>query len=219
MTLYKYVTADKFSRYLENYLDGELFFSGWHDFNDKKEGKYLWNSSRIDDQTAKQLKKDLEEEKEDLKEAKNSYTVCSTAETDSIFRLWELYADSHQGVCIGIEVQDNICGENHIRHEKISYQKTLKKYSELHGNVDEKALSILTCKLACWKQESEIRLIRDSKKKGMYKIGEPVSVTLGTKFVDVELFQRLVSRTSRSGIKIKQAVLPMSSQNMEGKMV
>jgi hypothetical protein len=210
MILYKYLNTDKFSKYLENYLDGELFFSGWHDFNDKKEGTCLWNSSRVEDETARRLK-------EDLKEAKNSYTVCSTAESDNIFRLWELYADNHQGVCIGIEMQDNICAENHVRTKKISYQKTLKKYSDVYGDVDEKALSILSCKLACWKEEAEIRLIRDCKKKGMYKIGKLVSVALGVKFTDSELFQRLISyRTSfNMQIIIKQAHVPMKCQIQE----
>jgi hypothetical protein len=212
MRVYKYLTAERFSRYLENYLSGELFFSNWHVFNDKKEGKYIWeekNSSRLNDEIAKKLK-------EELRISKNGYTICSTAKLSGIFRMWDMYADHHKGVCIGIDVNEKNL-ETTIQKVEVKYLEKIPSYSTFsinRNNSDKKARDILSCKLQCWKQEKEIRFIWDSKKQGMHQIGDFVEIILGSNFVDNELYQQLIEiKENRMGFKIKHAFVSMDLYN------
>jgi hypothetical protein len=201
MVVYKYLTAERFSSYMENYLRGEVYFADWHAFNDKKEGKYKCCSSILDCETLAKLK-------EQIKKAKcKLLKVCSMAQYFDIYRMWDLYANHHSGVCVAInidqskarEIQDgDFLEENKCGYKNVTYCKDIKQ--PLNDNPDELALKILSTKLKCWEGEHEVRFFRNSLDRGMFSIGDVTHIYLGANFCDVDLYQKLAEYMDNSNI-------------------
>jgi hypothetical protein len=196
MFVYKYMTAERFQKRMGEYLAGYLWFADFRDFTDPKEGRYKWSSSRLDGKTAQRLK-------DDLKERKHAYKICSTSMTPDNFRLWSIYADNFKGVCLKIKVchqyqeisQTNglytVPDKFEIMYGNIEYHKNLKCYENINGNTDEKALTVLMTKLKIWIGEKEKRFITDSETRGMFSVGEVQQVILGANFERIDIYEEL----------------------------
>jgi hypothetical protein len=190
------MTAERFQKRMGEYLAGYLWFADFRDFTDPKEGRYKWSSSRLDEKTAQWLK-------DDLKARKHAYKICSTSMMRDNFRLWSIYADNFKGVCLEIKVchtHQEIIQTNElytvpdnfkIGYGNIDYNKSLKRYENINGNTDEKALTILMTKLKIWIGENEKRFITDSETRGMFRIGEVQKVILGANFERTDIYEEL----------------------------
>lgn len=186
MKVYKYLYGEKFYKHMQNYLDGKLYFADWHQFDDKKEGKYL-SSSTI-------TNPDYINELERLKEAKQHYKVCSTTTDKESFDLWSRYMEKVPVICLEIEVGDTRVNPSEFDEWKerlfkngnflsgsIDYIKKLKSRAELDllRSDDEKAIAILSTKLLRWTYEQEYRFIKNDENPDMLQIGDVTSVIIG----------------------------------------
>jgi hypothetical protein len=229
--VYKLVTGKIFYEHLDNYLDGELWFSDWHKFDDQREGKYLCSSS-VD----KTLRKKLEE-------AKCIYTVCSTTLSPDIFELWARFLENPPALCLVLRIdgldtkefnQDGLnttgANKNVLNRDRlvkkdygqfsgclVDYRHKLKTSNELTGSdPDEKALEILSTKKIRYAYEEEYRLLRDDQNPAMHKTGEVKGIIIGgCCSKEDNAFNELQNKAEGKGIPIFHAVIDYTHESVE----
>ena len=100
MILYKYMKFDTFSKYIDRYLKGEVYFADRSELNDPMEAVSL--SLRMP------LKKmEISERKSKEKEFYSllgQFKICSMSSRADNFAMWTHYADNHMGVCIAFSI-------------------------------------------------------------------------------------------------------------------
>ncbi len=139
---YKYRGISKFE-YLEDIIVNERLFAGlYYENNDTSEGYYY---------PADELSII---EKRKIKELKTSIRFCSTSKLKKSPLLWAYYAESHNGVVLGVEV---------ILNDQ--YEIADIKYKGLaninHFTNDNKTITkILSHKKKCWRHEKEVRIYK-----------------------------------------------------------
>lgn len=171
--VYKFVPCDRFYGQMDEYLAGNLYFADWHKFDDKREGKYMCSST---------VPKDLRNE---LKDEKYRYKVCSTTIKADIFELWDRCLANPPAICLvvkikGLNTKDKEkqglyeFTEQHIDYvQQLNYEK-LKKLDP-----DKKAIQILNTKRNRYYYEQEYRLMKNIEKAGMHYAGEVIGVIVG----------------------------------------
>lgn len=153
MILYKYKTVDHIEDIIVNQ---RLFCSKFDMLNDPMEWAFTSSHDRYE---IEQLINDTQ---------KDSWRICCLSESEQYGLMWSMYADSHKGVCVEVEVEiQNSIEEGNIyeyRDEwlygKIVYASSAKKLVNLSRN---EIYSVLFKKSKQWEQEQEIRFIRRKK--------------------------------------------------------
>jgi hypothetical protein len=233
--VYKLVTGKIFYEHLDKYLDGELWFSDWHKFDDQREGKYFCSSS-VD----KTLREKLREE---LREAKYCYTVCSTTLSPDIFELWARFLENPPALCLvlridGLDttefkenglnttgVNQNVLNRNRLVKKDygqfsgclVDYRHKLKTSNELTGSgPDEKALEILSTKKIRYAYEEEYRLLWHDKEPAMHKTGEVQGIIIGgCCSKEDNAFKELRNKARGKNIPIFHAFIDYTHESVE----
>jgi hypothetical protein len=182
MMVYKYLTAARFFEYIDEYLAGKLYFANWKDMNDPMEGFFMVHKSEYEDKSTQD--KLLNE----LKKEKQRYKICSASKVYKNFLLWSHYADSHKGICIGIEVNESDIPPHFIKYEDQT------PYVEAINNclAADNIVEILTTKMNYWKYEAEIRFLADREEPEMIKIGVTKKIILGARSPFKNFFKKYV---------------------------
>jgi hypothetical protein len=194
MMVYKYLTADRFFENcnMAHYLNGELWFGTVESMNDPLEGHYFLAGE----------KRGIEF----LRAEKARYTICAASATKENVLLWAHYADGHKGLCLGIEVDDNLCtrlqidngekwdiknqngilsGDN-IVFAPMVYESEKLLFKGIEDSATEATtLLILSTKSNHWSYEREFRFFRRFSGdiiEGYNKIGKVKYLILGKKF-------------------------------------
>jgi hypothetical protein len=164
MMVYKYLSAERFVKYMGNYLAGQLYFADWHTFNDPKEGHYY----RGEKLTACEV--------EELKDDKSNLIVCATAKNPDSPLFWSRYGNCYKGVCIGIDTEDN----EDMKIGNVHYNSDLPVVNSITSKANQ-AVVILMTKTDGWENEDEWRFIKhaDDKKPKMIKIGTTKKIIFG----------------------------------------
>lgn len=151
---YKYRGISKFE-YIKDIIVNERLFAGlYYENNDTSEGYYY---------PADELSII---EKRKIKELKTSIRFCSTSKLKKSPLLWAYYAESHNGVVLGVEVILN----DQYKIADIKY-KGLANID--HSTNDNKTITkILSHKKKCWWHEKEVRIykINDNKSNNFINI-------------------------------------------------
>jgi hypothetical protein len=228
--LYKYMPLERFEKKgMDNYLAGEAYFDNYGTFNDIFEGipkEYCLNEPDTDF-FYKQLKKTL---------------ICCLADNNDNELLWAHYANKHNGVCIGYNVEPVILNKEKIELTAINYGDNYKPslYNPLinaigiyknHPDEFNNKLTdpsylkfivwllikfILSHKSKEWDYEQEWRLLKPSGEKGFKKIGTVKEIFFGARCAGLEdLYDKLKkSPTWNSNIQIYNADLDIKQEKV-----
>jgi hypothetical protein len=183
MMVYKYLTAARFFECIDEYLAGKLYFANWKDMNDPMEGFFMVHKSTNEDISMHD--KLLNE----LKKEKQRYKICSVSREPDNYLLWSHYADSHKGICIGIEAN-----KPDLQPYVVEY-KDHKPYINVINClfVDDKIEEILTIKMNYWEYEKEIRFLKEMEEPKMIEIGVTKKIILGGSSPLKNFFEKYVN--------------------------
>ena len=148
--LYKYRSLQNFGRFVDILINQRLYCSVFTELNDPMEG-FFWHSRSLSKKRLNEIMKE-----------KFSYRICSLSQSWQDIGLWTFYADEGRGCCIGVEPTDDTWEK-----KVLQYNNNLQNYDELnrlYGEVEAINI-ILNTKLSRWSNESEIRLIKQTKEK------------------------------------------------------
>jgi len=148
--LYKYRSLQNFGRFVDILINQRLYCSVFTELNDPMEG-FFWHSRSLSKKRLNEIMKE-----------KFSYRICSLSQSWQDIGLWTFYADEGRGCCIGVEPTDDTWEK-----KVLQYNNDLQNYDELnrlYGEVEAISI-ILNTKLSRWSNESEIRLIKQTKEK------------------------------------------------------
>jgi hypothetical protein len=201
--VYKYLSTERFFQYMDDYLDGNLYFPKWEGLNDPMEGlftstkldwkcpsiprpmdiKHILNSPKLDVSLIKNKSGELiikNENDKNLREFLKEYKICSTSKIYNNILMWSHYADSHKGICIGIRVNKKECNDQGIYHTKVNYVDTPLFLQSIEKDTeDERIKKILSTKMKNWEYEDEYRFMKKTPEPAMFKIGEVEEIILG----------------------------------------
>jgi hypothetical protein len=228
--LYKYMSLERFKKEgMDNYLAGEAYFNNYGTFNDIFEGipEKCYLKEQDADFFYKKLKKTL---------------ACCLSENNDNELLWAHYANQHNGVCIGYNVEPIILNKEKIELIAINYGDNYKPslYNPLinaigiyknHPDEFNNKLTdpsylefivwllikfILSHKSKKWNNEQEWRLLIPSGEKGFKKIGTVKDIYFGARCTGLkDLYDKLEkSPTWNSKIKIYNADLDIKQEKV-----
>ena len=146
--LYKYRSLQNFGRFVDILINQRLYCSVFTELNDPMEG-FFWHSRSLSKKRLNEIMKE-----------KFSYRICSLSQSWQDIGLWTFYADEGRGCCIGVEPSDDTWEK-----KVLQYNNDLQNYDELnrlYGEVEAISI-ILNTKLSRWRNESEIRFIKQTK--------------------------------------------------------
>lgn len=179
----------------------KVYFNDWEKLNDPMEGFYMYIPSEH-----------IENIEEILHKSKTKYKIfCCSKEYSSIL-LWSHYADSHKGICVEVEMDEDLCRVNDIFKLNIVYRKNLVDVYP-KDNTRDNVKHILKHKLSVWGYEEEVRFFKESDQPNSFGIGEIKSIFLGTKCSekDEAIIKEWIKHTS---IEIKKVDFDLNSNQM-----
>lgn len=147
-TLFKFRDLKSFERILDILLRKRLHAAKFASLNDPMEGVF----SHHDNHKVKEFIASLNNEKKRLR-------ICSLSADSENSLLWSYYADSHQGVAIGVKLRQGLAG---FSPSKVSYTNSNRFEPFTGSQPDVEATRILTRKLTAWRHEKEVRVITKS---------------------------------------------------------
>lgn len=147
--LYKYRDLRSLDRFLDIVLRKRLYAAKFGMLNDPMEGIFTYN----DDQGIRTFISELTREKRKIR-------VCSLSKSHNNNLLWSYYADSHQGVALGVRVATEKRGI--IKLSKIDYSNSNHFEPFTGSQPDIEAIRVLSRKLKSWRHEEEYRVFTKS---------------------------------------------------------
>ncbi len=158
------------NKYTEQCIKSQkVYFNDWEKLNDPMEGFYLY----IPEEHYKNIEQILRDEKLQYK------IFCCSKKYNEIL-MWSHYADNHRGICLEIEINENIYKKQNIFHRNVVYKKDLVTIFP-NRNIKNQAKHILKHKISRWRYEKEIRFFIKSDTPISHKIGEIKAILLGSK--------------------------------------
>tara|TARA_R110001583_G_scaffold25738_7_gene93009 strand:- start:750 stop:1409 length:660 start_codon:yes stop_codon:yes gene_type:complete len=162
MLLYKFRSLENLEFVLDIIINERLYCARYKDLNDPFEGQLLYAAENIispgilgasvsSTSTKRLITAD------DLSPVFEPKRVCSLSKTANDVRMWSLYADSHKGVAIEIDLDIDHDPGVVAALRAVTYTKTLSERGGMIGIYDEDQL--LTIKTDHWRYEDEYRLL------------------------------------------------------------
>ncbi|EMR38138.1 hypothetical protein MUQ_04618 [Vibrio harveyi CAIM 1792] len=178
MILYKYRSLDNLKFLIDIFLNNRLYAAPYTDMNDPMEGHYFNRSGELS-----------AEFKSALKGEKDNYGICSLSSVSNNNLMWAHYANSHNGVAIGVEVDSS------FEVRKVKYKGLGSLTHNYSDQPAEAAVSILSHKLEIWDYEQEYRVFVQNDRYVAIAIRE---VIFGRRVSedDKEFYRSLFSRLS-----------------------
>lgn len=197
MMFYKYMSLEKFERFIDVLINKRLYAACYRDLNDPFEGEFNWRSME-------------KKRKVDFFKTMSKARICSlqvvNEEAPSNNLMWAHYADAHKGCClkVSVDVEEN---EEWIG-VPMNYRDVLPIIEEKDLKLDVQ--EVLSYKSKEWSYENEYRFIRFFDKKPNEKVYINVKIDtiyLGQKMIakDKEFYAKLI-RKMDSSIKIKKMI-------------
>jgi hypothetical protein len=143
MIYYKYRNFSDLRFLFDIFLNDRLFAAKYMNMNDPMEGHYLVKPNILDEET-----------KRIIKDKKQSYGIVSLSTDSENPLMWAHYADGHNGIAIGVEIDDDGCEILPVRYRGLSELTHLDA-----GNPQDVAKNILTYKHDFWSYENEYRAL------------------------------------------------------------
>lgn len=154
MTLYKFKPLTDFEFVADIIMNDRLYSAELDNLNDPMEGLFQYDHG-IDRKIV-----------EGIFTAKKQYKVCALTEDFKNPTLWAHYADSFNGICIEIEVDEDIITPHKITYIRdillISHDRSDKLMGEPQPDAAEMAIQSLTRKFKDWEYEQEFRLLNSN---------------------------------------------------------
>ena len=181
----KYRSLENLKRFLEIIARNELHASKLEDLNDPMEGTVKFKSTIT------------EEEKQRFKKEKiEKCYVCSLCKNygELSGHMFALYADSHKGCCIELDVTAHTCDkyqETDWQEINIDYDKNIPVIDKIDNNTLKNVLSV---KSAAWREENETRFVKVTSSKNPIKLKIKIEkIYLGVKVSnkDAEMYTRM----------------------------
>jgi len=117
--------------------------------NDPMEGIFTYH----DDPNVRKFISELTREKAEMR-------ICSLSKTHNNCLLWSYYADSHQGIALGVRVAAEKRGI--IKLDRIDYSNSNHFEPFTGSQPDTEAIRVLSRKLESWRHEEEYRVFTKS---------------------------------------------------------
>ncbi|MGL4604739.1 MAG: DUF2971 domain-containing protein [Iodobacter sp.] len=154
--LYKYTKIDE---YLSSILkDGYIFAASPEVLNDPFEARLCFSEQNKNDYFDAVSDACIDEKESSFRLAMNNNVRISSFSKDKNNQLlWSLYADSHKGVCIGIEESKNTLSLSEDVEYELEYPVFHYDPYELYQ--DDFRKRVLLTKSKAWKYEEERRLV------------------------------------------------------------
>lgn len=147
MKLYKYKSLRNFEHVADIICHKRFYTSLYYDLNDPMEGLFNCHPETKQEYLSK------------IKEDKKRLRICSFSEDPLNILLWAHYADSFKGVCIEIEMDENLCFDD-FEVKKVTYDPNRILFrNESSRLIDELPEMILSQKAKEWDYEREVRLL------------------------------------------------------------
>ncbi|WP_161624186.1 DUF2971 domain-containing protein [Vibrio owensii] len=165
MILYKYRALNSIEFTLDILLNERLYCASYKELNDPFEGQLfdahpkivpIFDKSNNEFLAFKQLpegqtKRQKLSSIDDLGHISKGYKICSLSKSPSDVKMWSLYADSHRGIAIELEIEDSIVSEvKYVDSLPIAMNTLLTR---------ESAEQIFSRKTKDWDYEREYRII------------------------------------------------------------
>ncbi len=168
----------------------KVYFNDWEKLNDPMEGFYRYIPNQYD--------KNIESI---LTETKQKYKIFCCSKYHRSILLWSHYADNHKGICLEIEIDEDLCKEQNIFKLNVVYKKNLVQIYPNKTTKDQ-AKNILKHKLSQWRYEDERRFFIEKDQPDFYKIGRIKSIILGIRCNDENMVKQWIGDND---IEIKKA--------------
>ncbi|MDK9779702.1 MULTISPECIES: DUF2971 domain-containing protein [unclassified Vibrio] len=187
MIYYKYRSLDNLKFLIDIFMNGRLYAAPYTDMNDPMEGHYFHRSGRLSS-----------EFKSALKGKKRSYGIVSLSEIADNTLMWAHYANGHNGIAIGVEIDSDAYD---IR--KIEYDGLSQLTQSFEHEPAETAKRVLSHKLEVWDYEKEHRVFVQHEKYVNVKIKE---VIFGRRVErsEREFFEKLFTKLAGNNIEFSQ---------------
>ncbi|AIW18573.1 DUF2971 domain-containing protein [Vibrio coralliilyticus] len=144
MILYKYRDFSSLRFLFDIFLNNRLYAAKYTSLNDPMEGHYLIKPDVSLSSEARNL----------IKDTKDSYGIVSLSQDDDNQLMWSHYANGHNGIAIGVIVNESDCSLEPIRYTGLS---ELSNFAQ--DNPEHTAKKILTYKHEFWLYENEHRAL------------------------------------------------------------
>ena len=182
----KYRSLENLKRFLEIITRNELHAAKLEDLNDPTEGTVKFKSSVTEEEKQK-FKKEIIEK----------CYVCSLCKNNGELsgHMFALYADSHKGCCIELNVTAHTCDNyNQTDWQKIdvNYEKSIPVINIIDNNTLKNVLMI---KSPAWREENETRFVKVTSSKNPVKLKIKIEkIYLGVKVSkkDAEMYTRMI---------------------------
>lgn len=176
--IYKFGSLNEFAR--DIIITEKFFFSDWEKMNDPMEGFFQY------------YKNDHEEQEiDDLYSLKNKYGISCFSNNYNEILMWSHYADNHNGICIEVEIDDNLCSENQIKIKDIEYQDNIQMLLKDDDTTTD-AIELLSKKITKWDYEKEVRVFCQNKN-SLHKIGKIKSIFIKKDSNKIDLIKEYIN--------------------------
>jgi hypothetical protein len=187
---YKYRSLDNIKFLLDIFLNQRLYAATYTQMNDPMEGHYFHRSGKLSP-----------EFKSALKGEKDTYGIVSLSEISDNALMWAHYANGHNGMAIGVEIDSTAYDIVPIKYDGLS---------QLTQNFEHEpaaaAKRILSHKLEIWDYEKEHRVFVQGDDFIDVTIKE---VVFGRRVHpdDKQFFEKLIKRLSGDHIEIRTEIV------------
>lgn len=152
MTLYKFKSLDEFEFVADIIMKDRLFSTEFTNLNDPMEGVFEYDSD-----VSRNIILSIVDEKK-------KHKICALTKNYHNPILWAHYANSFKGVCIEVEINEEILNPYEIRYLPFTPIVT-NEYDNIINfpqEPDQWAISALTRKFEDWAYEEEVRLLNNN---------------------------------------------------------
>jgi len=186
MIYYKYRSLENLKFLLDIFINNRLFAAPYTQMNDPMEGHFFHRSGKLSP-----------EFKSALQGEKDSYGIVSLSEVNDNALMWAHYANGHNGIAIGVEIDAQIYDVVPMEYDGLSH--LTRKFEHEPA---EAAKRVLSHKLEIWDYELEHRVFVQHEKFVNVTIKE---VIFGRRVSsdDYELYKKLFTKLG-SNIQFKR---------------
>lgn len=141
--MYKYRSLQNYKWLIDIIINQRFHCAKFFELNDPMEGVFLYTGDALSEMTLDRLRTE-----------KNEYKVCSFSSKPEEFLMWSHYADSHRGIVLGVDIDDNRYDVHQVQYKPSEdFQIAITDQNAFS------TLDLLTRKLDFWGYEDEVRVL------------------------------------------------------------
>ncbi len=200
MTLYKFKSLNEFEYVADIILNARLFSTEFTNLNDPMEGVFEYEGG---------AERGLIEA---IDKARKEYKICALTKDYKNPILWAHYADSFKGICIEVEVDEDILIAYHIAYHGFTPVLTGENQQVIDvAKLSKKiAISALTRKYEQWEYEKEVRLLNNNSNEYISNGIKIKSIIFGVHTDDI--YKKIIKKIVPNDVELFYSTLDNSSQ-------